>query len=126
MFKRAVFIITVAITITTLLSPACKSYAQNTEEDALKKGVDFTRHDKLDEAIAEFNKIITANPKSANAYYNLGFAYDKKGDLDKAVYNFSKAIEADLTLTDAYYNRCLLYTSPSPRDRQKSRMPSSA
>ena len=25
-----------------------------------------------------------------------------------------------------YYRRCLLYTSPSPRDRQKSRMPSSA
>ena len=26
----------------------------------------------------------------------------------------------------AQYSRCLLYTSPSPRDRQKSRMPSSA
>ena len=26
---------------------------------------------------------------------------------------------------EKYYN-CLLYTSPSPRDRQKSRMPSSA
>src|SRR5678810_291543 len=25
-----------------------------------------------------------------------------------------------------YPDRCLLYTSPSPRDRQKSRMPSSA
>ena len=25
-----------------------------------------------------------------------------------------------------YYISCLLYTSPSPRDRQKSRMPSSA
>ena len=25
-----------------------------------------------------------------------------------------------------YYNRCLLYTSPSPRDRTRSRMPSSA
>ena len=25
-----------------------------------------------------------------------------------------------------FYNNCLLYTSPSPRDRQKSRMPSSA
>ena len=25
-----------------------------------------------------------------------------------------------------WYNSCLLYTSPSPRDRQKSRMPSSA
>ena len=27
---------------------------------------------------------------------------------------------------DSLYRRCLLYTSPSPRDRQKSRMPSSA
>ena len=26
----------------------------------------------------------------------------------------------------AFYEVCLLYTSPSPRDRQKSRMPSSA
>ena len=25
-----------------------------------------------------------------------------------------------------YYNGCLLYTSPSPRDRTRSRMPSSA
>ena len=25
-----------------------------------------------------------------------------------------------------YFHTCLLYTSPSPRDRQKSRMPSSA
>ena len=27
---------------------------------------------------------------------------------------------------DTKYTACLLYTSPSPRDRQKSRMPSSA
>ena len=29
-------------------------------------------------------------------------------------------------LESAIANACLLYTSPSPRDRQKSRMPSSA
>ena len=29
-------------------------------------------------------------------------------------------------LGEAVYPVCLLYTSPSPRDRQKSRMPSSA
>ena len=28
--------------------------------------------------------------------------------------------------TDVWLSNCLLYTSPSPRDRQKSRMPSSA
>ena len=30
------------------------------------------------------------------------------------------------TVNDGQFNGCLLYTSPSPRDRQKSRMPSSA
>ena len=29
-------------------------------------------------------------------------------------------------LVNAVISACLLYTSPSPRDRQKSRMPSSA
>ena len=28
--------------------------------------------------------------------------------------------------TETYYKHCLLYTSPSPRDRTRSRMPSSA
>ena len=39
-------------------------------------------------------------------------------------------IQAERKLTktqrDTLYDACLLYTSPSPRDRQKSRMPSSA
>ena len=30
------------------------------------------------------------------------------------------------SVSDALTGNCLLYTSPSPRDRQKSRMPSSA
>ena len=34
-------------------------------------------------------------------------------------------VEVDVTNFDSV-NNCLLYTSPSPRDRQKSRMPSSA
>ena len=32
----------------------------------------------------------------------------------------------DYGITVENYNHCLLYTSPIPRDRQKSRMPSSA
>ena len=34
--------------------------------------------------------------------------------------------EGELTALDRDTKHCLLYTSPSPRDRQKSRMPSSA
>ena len=34
--------------------------------------------------------------------------------------------EVNLATTNDVNTACLLYTSPSPRDRQKSRMPSSA
>ena len=37
-----------------------------------------------------------------------------------------RSIEPDEENADALIDICLLYTSPSPRDRQKSRMPSSA
>ena len=45
------------------------------------------------------------------------------------VYDYMEGRDAtrySYPLLSASYNGCLLYTSPSPRDRQKSRMPSSA
>ena len=38
----------------------------------------------------------------------------------------SEAIESSMLAWNTWSKTCLLYTSPSPRDRQKSRMPSSA
>ena len=35
-------------------------------------------------------------------------------------------VTLDGVLDEKVWSSCLLYTSPSPRDRQKSRMPSSA
>ena len=40
--------------------------------------------------------------------------------------NYEKYLVTDEYLLCVYLYICLLYTSPSPRDRQKSRMPSSA
>ena len=48
----------------------------------------------------------------------------KKEPVSKPVKKIKSGKE-DLT-KDYEYSSCLLYTSPSPRDRQKSRMPSSA
>ena len=56
-------------------------------------------------------------------------------EIDQAANNYNKT--KDVKYKDLWYklvkefandglNTCLLYTSPSPRDRQKSRMPSSA
>ena len=49
------------------------------------------------------------------------------GFLDHMLEQLSRHSLIDLTLkADGDLHICLLYTSPSPRDRQKSRMPSSA
>ena len=44
------------------------------------------------------------------------------------IYDFVCAakLESDPTVTMIVYTACLLYTSPSPRDVEESRMPSSA
>ena len=65
---------------------------------------------------AHVGDVIVATVK--DALPNMGV---KKSEVVKAVIVRTKA-----TLRRNTGNSCLLYTSPSPRDRQKSRMPSSA
>ena len=43
-----------------------------------------------------------------------------------AIQNLERQLGAELPVIRAFSNCCLLYTSPSPRDRTRSRMPSSA
>ena len=67
------------------------------------------------------------NLAAITAKYEAAKANMLKDDIARIIsdaeYNYRIAkTEVDLTK----YDLCLLYTSPSPRDRQKSRMPSSA
>ena len=52
--------------------------------------------------------------------YNVDFRIQKLKDLLNEIKSSEKEIEL------ALFNDCLLYTYPSPRDRTRSRMPSSA
>ena len=73
-------------------------------------------------------------PKGAAVCYS-GF---REGQRPGDVYPTYEQVKEDLTIVqnhwryirlyscDQHAHTCLLYTSPSPRDRQKSRMPSSA
>ena len=53
-----------------------------------------------------------------------GFIQNPNDDRRAAISSMME--KAGGKLIDLHLTSCLLYTSPSPRDRQKSRMPSSA
>ena len=63
-------------------------------------------------------------------YIKAGHCIFFSGDLGVGKTYFSQQIIKSFTsvefVSSPTYNICLLYTSPSPRDREKSRMPSSA
>ena len=65
------------------------------------------------------NKVRTRFAPSPTGYMHVG-------NLRTALYTYLMAKHEDGTFILRIEDTCLLYTSPSPRDRQKSRMPSSA
>ena len=73
---------------------------------------------KIDEGIAQFDFEASKLPVTQ---YQL-FGYQSRFDLANSLYTFLLKKRSEAQITKA----CLLYTSPSPRDRTRSRMPSSA
>ena len=114
-----------------------------TENDDPKRLIDIDRkvHDAIDffqrgdlgRAAALYREIIARRPDMSLAYEHLGFISWDAGRPDEAIATLRQAVVAgaanamiESKLGMYLSETCLLYTSPSPRDRQKSRMPSSA
>ena len=80
---------------------------------------------KIDQYLMNGGKVVwiveqlNVNLDSINQY-GIFVPKPNEHDLDDMFFKYGVRINKDLVLS------CLLYTSPSPRDRQKSRMPSSA
>ena len=70
----------------------------------------------------EFNNVLM----TIMNYAKMGMRYDDKETRDKAFDKINQASNRAAKITNAVLGICLLYTSPSPRDRTRSRMPSSA
>ena len=73
--------------------------------------------------VAEVSGIDIAKPIDAATVRAIDDAMDKYGVL---VFRGQPLDQDQQVAFASRFGTCLLYTSPSPRDRQKSRMPSSA
>jgi tetratricopeptide (TPR) repeat protein len=91
------------------------------------KGVALHKEEKLDEAVAEYDRAVLLYPRLPEVHYNRGLAFRRKGDLEKnafkaqgepekaaaaeqvelekAAADYSQAIELDPKFTAAYSNR---------------------
>lgn len=78
-------------------------------KEHFEKGVQLSLKGQHDEAIKEYEETIKINPKSAEAYNNLGFAYFDKGDADKAIEAQKKALEITPGLANGFYGLAMAY-----------------
>ncbi|OGL39254.1 MAG: hypothetical protein A3C43_07140 [Candidatus Schekmanbacteria bacterium RIFCSPHIGHO2_02_FULL_38_11] len=65
------------------------------EKELFDSGLNFKTLGRWDDAINEFNKVLNANPKSSESYYQIGIIYDYQLRYDEAIGFFQKASETD-------------------------------
>lgn len=59
----------------------------------LNLGIDYYNNGELDEALAEFDRVVARFPENADAYYYRGLVLVNKKENDRAAADFQKAIE---------------------------------
>ncbi|MDB9540271.1 tetratricopeptide repeat protein [Anabaenopsis tanganyikae CS-531] len=83
-------------------------------EAYFNRGVVYTRQQKWDLALADFNQAIKLNPNDALAYKNRGTIYYNQQKWDLALADFNQAIKLNPNYAGAYTNRGNVY-----HDQQK-------
>lgn len=68
----------------------------------IQQGREFLRQDRLDEAIAEFQAVVTANPRSVSTYFDLASTYLDKGEIEPARQALASVLKLDPQSARAY------------------------
>ena len=99
----------------------------STCETILQQAV--ARHRQGDALAAEplYRAVLAEQPAHGEANHGLGLLLAERGADAQSLPFFQAALKAQPGIWQHWLSyACLLYTSPSPRDRTRSRMPSSA
>ena len=68
------------------------------------------------EATKEYDRVTRLDPQSAEAYYERGLEYQKRGQEEQAIDEFNKAIRIDPQFVKAYRNRGYAYLNTKQYD----------
>ena len=88
--------------------PASPSGAGRTD-NYKKRADDYFKTGNYDQAIANYQRALQANPADAELYYGRGTAYALKGQLDLALNDLNRCLEINPRNAQAYNNRGILY-----------------
>ena len=102
-----------------------RNFAKKKHAGQLRKNGQTTTFSHLQDVVKNLKKMKVINEDTICAAWLHDTIEDTDTDFDSIRQDFGIDV-ADIVVSVTKDNRCLLYTSPSPRDRQKSRMPSSA
>lgn len=104
--------------------PAAEDYTKYIEltkkpkaEDYILRGGCYSKLGLYDKAIPWYEKAIALNPKSGEAYNNLGYTWFLKGNKDKALEYLNKAIEVSPAYAESYRSRAEVYESMGEFDK---------
>jgi tetratricopeptide (TPR) repeat protein len=95
--------------------PAAQGFPQVKQEDpaikAYNEGVDLMKAKQFAKAQAKFEAALKANPRLAEAHYNLAFVLRKQGsqNYQLSLDHYNKAIQLKPKLAEAYMYRGVLY-----------------
>jgi len=73
-------------------------------------GIAYRDVGRVDDAIGEFRKAISLNPKLSEVHNDLGIEYGKKGLYDEAIREFEIAVNPIINSPQIYYNLGFAYT----------------
>ena len=71
----------------------------------------------LQDALADFDKVLSLNPRVVYAWFNKGNIYYEAGDFTSAMQAYSEAIKIDPEFGEAYFNRGLAYLNAGNKNQ---------
>jgi len=84
-------LLTLAVLCTSLATPALADDRSDARRQ-VEFGIEVAGHGLWNEAIYRWERAVKIDPTYAQAYNNLGVAYEQAGDMDKAAGAYKKAL----------------------------------